>query len=443
VSDRILGATDASFGSGKGRVSMVDELGRAVALTKHGRFNRPFESTDRSVIEGYLDQVDDALEILREDCGVPAFISFGTLLGAVRTGKLIGHDVDVDLGYLSAYEYPVDVIRESMRVERVFRSKGWKVIRQNGGFFALCPPQADGGSRNLDVFSCFIVNGMLHQVHDVRTKADRSAVLPLQEIEFEGRLMPAPAKPRVFLRAAYGRSWRVPDPSFQYHTPRPTKRRVNGWLGGLRARRDKWVAFHNLLDERPDSRRQPSDFAGWVADRETPSDLVDLGCGAGGDAAYFALQGYRVTAIDFAPAALHRARRLARTRGAAVDFRTVNLYSVRESLAQGALLAARPGRTVVYARQLLEDLRPIGRDNFWRMARALARHGGRLYLEFQTGGDLASLDADGPPGQYFLDPDVVVAEALDKGATIVHREDVGAQRGRTDRTRATRLILEW
>ncbi|HYO32107.1 MAG TPA: class I SAM-dependent methyltransferase [Nocardioidaceae bacterium] len=440
VNGRSLAVTESTFGSGKGQVTMVDELGRPVALTKHGRFNRPFESTDRSVIEGYLDQVEDALEVLREDCGLPAFISFGTLLGAVRSGKLIGHDVDVDLGYLSAYEYPVDVIRESMRVERVFRSKGWKVIRQNGGFLALFLPQSDGGSRNLDVFSCFIVNGMLHQVHDVRTKADRSAVLPLKEIQFEGRTLPAPAKPRVFLRAAYGPGWRVPDPSFQYHTPRPTKRRVNGWLGGLRARRDKWVAWHNNPGDDAALRKRPSDFSQWLAARESPAVVVELGCGAGGDAVYLATQGHTVTAVDFAPGALLRARRLATSAGVAVDFRTVNMYSVRETLTLAALLAATPGRKIVYVRRLLEDLRPTGLDNFWRTVRALARNGSVLYLEFQTDGDLDALDEQGPPGQYFVDAAEVEAEAVARGATIVHREQVEST---SDQPRVCRMILEW
>jgi hypothetical protein len=441
VSGRIVAATEARFGTGAGRVSIVDEFGLRVAVTKHGRFNRPFESTDRAAIEGYLDQVTEVLTLLRDECGLPAFISFGTLLGAVRSGHLIGHDNDVDLGYLSSYTNPVDVIRESIRVEHVLRRRDWQVVRQNGGFLALFLPQADGSSRNLDVFSCFIVNGWLHQVHDIRTKADRSAVLPLREIEFEGRLMPAPAKPEVFLRAAYGRHWRVPDPSFEYHTPKATKRRINGWLGGLRARRDSWIAYYNAISARVP--REPSDFARWVLDRESPAELVDVGCGLGRDAIFLASHGFSVTGMDFVPAVVKRATRKAADEEVAVDLLLVNVYSDRESLVRTAALARRPAPRIVYARHLLEDLRPHGRENFWRMARTLARDGGRCYVEFRTeDNDPATMP--GPSGQRLLDPDEVVAEAAATGATVVHREtDPGGNGSPDEQPHVCRLVLEW
>ncbi len=56
----------------------------------------------------------------------------------------------------------------------------------------------------------------------------------------------------------------------------------------------------------------------------------------------------------------------------------------RESLVQTAMLARRPAPRIVYARHLLEDLQPHGRENFWRMTRTLVRDGGRCYVEFQT-----------------------------------------------------------
>jgi SAM-dependent methyltransferase len=441
VTGRIVAATEATFGSGAGRVSIVDENGLRVAVTKHGRFNRPFESTDRAAIEGYLDQVEEVLALLRDECGLPAFISYGTLLGAVRNGRLIGHDNDIDLGYLSAYTNPVDVIRESMRVERVLRSRPWRIVRQNGAFVALFLPQADGSSRNLDVFACFIVNGHLHQVHDIRTKADRSAVVPLRDIEFEGRTMPAPAKPEVLLRAAYGRQWRVPDPSFEYHSPKTTKRRINGWLGGLRARRDSWITYYSSANARRIP-RQPSAFAEWVAEREAPGQLVDLGCGPGRDALYFADKGFSVTGVDFVYGVLKKARKKAAEEGTPFEPLLLNLYSVRASLAETALLARRPGPTTVYSRHLLDDLRPHGRDNFWRMTRTLVRGGGRCYLEFHTS-DNDPKKLAGPSGQQPLDPEEVVSEARAAGATVSFREQGALDGPRDTSPHVCRLVLEW
>ena len=57
--------------------------------------------------------------------GVEAFPAYGTLLGAVREQDLIGHDNDADLGYVSRHTHPLDVIRESFRLQRRLREQGY------------------------------------------------------------------------------------------------------------------------------------------------------------------------------------------------------------------------------------------------------------------------------------------------------------------------------
>ena len=438
VSGEVVAAADVTFGGGSGRVEIVDDSGRPVALTKYGRLNHPFESTDRSAVEGYLDQVEEVLAVLRDECGLPAFISFGTLLGAVRSGRLIGHDVDVDLGYLSDYDNPVDIVRETLRVERALRARGWRVVRENGGFLALFFPQADGTSRNLDVFSCFVVNGMLHQVHDVRTPADRSAVVPLSSVELEGRMLPAPARPEVFLEAAYGPGWRVPDPSFEYHTPRALKRRITGWLGGQRAQRDQWVKFYTAsYDDLPD---EPSAFARWVAERESPTALLDVGCGKGRDALFFAAEGFDVTALDVVPLVLNRGRRQAHTADLDLRWQLLNLNSLQDTLLTAAAVVREPGPRVVYARGLLHDLRPVAEEHFWRFTGLCLREGGRCYVEFLTAEPPD--EQHGLPIRRRISVDDVERAATARGARSVRRAedlDPGLDRSKD----VHRLVLEW
>ncbi|MDD5658151.1 MAG: class I SAM-dependent methyltransferase, partial [Elusimicrobia bacterium] len=60
----------------------------------------------------------------------------------------------------------------------------------------------------------------------------------------------------------------------------------------------------------------------WALERLSPIaglDVVDLGCGAGEAAVYFARQGARVSACDLSPGMADVALRLARLHGAAVD----------------------------------------------------------------------------------------------------------------------------
>lgn len=453
VSGEVVLTEEVVFGDGEGPVRIEDAEGRPVAVTKWGRLNHPFDATDRSAIEGYLDQVEEVLAVLRDECGLPGFLSYGSLLGAVRTGRMIGHDVDVDIGYLSAADHPADVLLESFAVERTLRSHGWEIRRENGGFLALFLPQSDGTMRNLDVFTCFCVDDHVLQVHDTRMPGDRSLVEPLSSVPFEGRRLPAPAEPEKFLETAYGPGWRVPDPAFEFHTPRATARRISGWLGGFRDERDRWDDFYRRRgDEVP---VDASGFAAWVlpqAEELGAATVFDLGCGNGRDAVHLAEHGFDVVAVDFSEPALRRTRRLARQRrqqsgrsdAVAVTTLRWNLNSLRESLLHGSTLARQPGPGVVYARFLLHALHDHARSQFWVATSMLAAGGGRAYLEFRTPRDRDRHKAFGRHFRRYLDPDRVVAEAEQHGATVLDRvEGRGlAELGQED-AHVCRLALGW
>ncbi len=419
VSGDSLGSVEAAFGDSEERIELVDRAGNPAALTKWGRLVQPFSMTERAAIEQYLDQVEWVIGILRDRCGVPAFLSFGSLLGAVREGKVIAHDVDVDLGYLSGYDNPVDIIRESFRIERVLESEGIGVTRNSGGFLAMNLDQPDGSTRNLDIFTAFVKDGRLHQVNDVDIEGDVSCVLPLGTIEFEGRSMPVPANPEVFLVSAYGPEWRVPNPAFSFERPRRQRRRVRGWFGGMREKRDNWARFYAISRDKVPS--EPSSFAHWVLEREEPGRLLDLGCGTGRDLAFFAEQGFDVTGVDAVP---QHARPALKAHGQRdeVSLHRLNLESLRDTLTLGALLARDGGARTVYARFLFHALTDSARENAWRMISMCVGPDKRAYLEFRTKRDRRLRKHFGEHYRRFLAPDEVAAEAARHGLRVVHQE---------------------
>jgi len=161
--------------------------------------------------------------------------------------------------------------------------------------------------------------------------------------------MPAPANPEVFLQGAYGPDWRVPNPAFQFTTPRRDKRRIGGWFGGLRQHRDFWSRQYAAQADRIP--RDPSLFAGWVAGQESPGVLVDVGCGNGRDTRFFAELGYDVTGLDLVPNASRRVLKAMEPdqRPEVVPF---NLESLRQTLAAGARASFSPEPVTVYGRFL-------------------------------------------------------------------------------------------
>jgi hypothetical protein len=439
----MLAREECTFGSGTGRVALVDGKGRPIAVHKWGRAQQPFDAMPREDVEAYLDFVEQVMEVLRDDCGVESFIAFGALLGAVRSGRLIGHDVDIDIGYFSEARYPVDAIRESFTIERALHGHGWRVIRDNAGFIQVFTKAVGGVWRNLDIFTCFAgADGNLYQVNDVTTAGTRDDVLPLDQLEVEGRPMPVPRNCELFLRAAYGPSWRVPDPTFSYGF-NYERRRMRGWTGGLREERFRWREHYDKAGVELAAQR--SDFAAQVRAqlRDTGVDeVVEVGFGTGTDALFFAESGLRVLGLEILPRLVSHATSEAAERELPAEFALLSLNSLRDVLSTGARVARRPGRRAVYARHVLDELVEGSQDGFWRFCSMVLRGGGRAYVEFTVSGRLASKpynDREPHP----ITPRRALAAAQRYGAREISQQTVPSTSKGARTTKTCRMTLEW
>jgi SAM-dependent methyltransferase len=409
-----------ALGSGQGTVSVVNDRGVAVAVDKAHRITETFATTDAGSKVALVDAVEKALALLNES-GHPAFLSFGCLLGAVRDGRLIGHDNDADISYLARAKHPVDIMLESMEVERRFVAAGWHTRRMSGADFKLLVPKPNGGHFGLDVFTAFYLEDTLYVMPNVMAALPPSALVPQSEVQLEGRTLPAPADPEALLEATYGPGWRVPDPTFKYNPPRHVQRLLSGLMRGERKHERYWEEFYATKADRVPT--EPSAFARWVGEREraTATSLVDVGSGTGRDSLWFADQGYTTLGCDYAGAGVHYGRRLAAERGLDAKFRRLNLYDIRHILAAGARIARDRKPNVVYARFLVHALEDEGRRNLWLFSRSALRSTlGRIYLEFRTE---ATEHEFGEHFRQFVQPEVVTAELASYGFTIEHCEN--------------------
>ncbi|MGZ4455393.1 MAG: hypothetical protein ACXVGM_17480, partial [Oryzihumus sp.] len=181
---------EVCFGTGEGRVRFVDKDGIPVMIDKWGLLQRPFSGRDSSVVEQMVDVTDQILDVMETECGVRGWIAFGTLLGAAREGKVIGHDSDIDLAYLSEQETPAEMAVELYRIGRALRRHGMNVLNKSAAFITVVFTSPDGGMSSIDIYTCFYVGDLLHETATVRHAVPRSAILPLTEMMFEGRMLP-------------------------------------------------------------------------------------------------------------------------------------------------------------------------------------------------------------------------------------------------------------
>ena len=296
---------EARLGSGEGTVDVRDAQGNPMGLDKSNRLSRLFGDRDAAHLEPLLDALEVVLGAL-EKAGVEPFLAYGTLLGAVRDQDFIGHDSDADVGYVSRFEFPVDVIRESFALQRRLREMGFRVQRYSGLGLKVIVEEADGTSRGLDVFGGFTRDGMLYLMGEVGHPFRDEWLYPRSARDPRRREFPVPAQPEHLLEAMYGASWRVPDPAYKFVTPVSTQRRLNGWFRGTRHGLDeRWA--RSRAGDAPKPRTGPSEFVRWVAGQEPEmATAVDVGCARGSDALWLAERGVRAVGLDYFPPDLRR-----------------------------------------------------------------------------------------------------------------------------------------
>jgi hypothetical protein len=265
-------------------LALRDTHGHPLAVDKAGHLTRVFSQTDGDVRRHIAEGTARAISDLRDHVGIDAHVSYGCLLGAVRTGHMIGHDSDADLAYLSHWTHPADIVRESFRMERELRALGWKVIRMSGADLKLLLPLEDGRMVHIDIFGAFHVEGTFYQLGGRSGILDRAALTPASTVTLEGVELAAPADPETVLEFLYGPDWRIPDPAFSPVDPWAGTRRLEGWMRGVRT---NVVAWNELYRYRGGSiPRKRSPFALWAKSRmDRPATLVDLGSGTGRDTA--------------------------------------------------------------------------------------------------------------------------------------------------------------
>lgn len=134
---------------------------------------------------------------------------------------------------------------------------------------------------------------------------------------------------------------------------------------------EHWDAFYN----QGVTERKPSPFALHVANGLRGDEkLLEIGCGNGRDASFFASRGLQVVAIDASPAAIEICSKTHRTNG--VRYMAGKLCDPQLDLDEAF--------DVVYSRFVLHAMTQAEEEEALRAAHRKLRRGGSLYLECRS-----------------------------------------------------------
>jgi SAM-dependent methyltransferase len=357
--------------------------GAPLVVNKWGRLAPTFAGQSPTIIDDVLDEAERLLLTVRQLTDIELFVTGGTLLGPIRDGRIMPGDDDVDFAYLSRYENPSDVATESFRLERALVAHGYEVIRLSAGHLQIMyPGRSVTDKYYIDIFSYFVCNGWFYGTFHAREPARDVTLLPLRPLAVNDRVLPGPADPEQLLAAIYGARWRIPDPSFTFVTPPAALRRYRGWLDDYNMDRENWEDLHRAEIARA-AGRGPSEFAVAVEPLlDRGSTVVELGCGLGADARYFAEHGHSVLAVDYSRPALAFASLAAADTDNRPRFERVNLNSTREVAGLRAECGRLAGPVQIYANAVFGAVSDKAADvTFLLLRHVLGDAGSRAFVQ--------------------------------------------------------------
>lgn len=427
VTGREIGAADARFGRSDDPVEIVDARGRWLAMTKWDRLGPVLEGQDDAVVDRLLHSASSLVAAL-EERGHEVYIVGGTLLGLVRDGRMLPHDDDVDLAFLCREDNPADIALVSFEMERSLRSLGYTVVRHSLAHLEVEFFNEQGEPDHyVDIFTGFFRDGLYCQPFALRgPEVTESDLVPTRRREIHGVELPEPANPEAWLAYAYGRGWRVPDPTFKFETPRWTRHRFESWFGVYNSGRVFWDKHYMERDVSTGFADAGSSIKRFLADVPPSARILDLGCGDGRWSVELAQAGHRVTGVDYS----HEALRLARAHDVdgLVDFRYLNLNDRGALLEFGARMLETGDEWCIFAHHTVQSITKANRRTVFLFLELVLR--GRGFADLT---DYTTMSADyehARPATWHLPTEWIEEEIAERRLQL---RIIGRGRGRDGR----------
>ncbi len=186
-------------------------------------------------------------------------------------------------------------------------------------------------------------------------------------------------------------------------------------------------------------RRLPSQFATFVAgELDGPYRVIELGCGDGRDAMFFASYGHQVIGVDASHTAVEACRQLARALGEDATFLVARI----DEPDLASRIRGDAGPRLVYARFFLHAITESEEVRLLDLAAAITEPGDTLAVEYRTIRDSSGAKVTSSHYRRFVLPAAFEARALGRGFDVIYAvEGFGFAKYRQDDAYVARTLF--
>ena len=165
-------------------------------------------------------EIDQAMQKNQIEC----FIDFGTLLGIVREGQILSHDIDIDFGVLNA-----DAMKKR-KINRVLKEMGYLRTERHEYENDIKEESYQKGNNKVDFFYyekdkqgvfCYVfcrIDGHNYKsLNEISAGVYRYNMdIKLERKIINGKKYTIPSNPEKLLSMKYGKTWKTPNKYWHY-----------------------------------------------------------------------------------------------------------------------------------------------------------------------------------------------------------------------------------